>query len=153
MISRKGIGVGFAVFGGLGFLCILLAAGRGRSDAAKEATMQGKIVDLQSFMTGKFAGDDPVRATQQAIRAGTPAALETEDGLIILGQGQRGPMRTLMPLAMREVEVKGMLYEKHGLQYMDITSISRAARSDEEEEGEHPAEGEPGYDPDGPPDE
>ncbi len=153
MRFRKSVGLVATVLCGGALLAMLAAAGRTREPQPREVTLHGKIVDLQSYMTGKFASDDHVRATQQAIRAGIPSALETEDGLVIIGQGHRGPMRTIMPLAFKDAEVKGTLYEKQGLQYIDVTAVTKMTKpEDEEEEAEQP-EGEPGYDPDGPPDE
>ena len=77
-----------------------------------------------------------------------PAALETEEGLIVIGMGERGPSRTLIPLAFKKVEVKGKLYEKDGLQYLDMASATEVKEKEEEaEEGEadeeHEGEEEP----------
>jgi hypothetical protein len=126
-----------------------LRAGGERKKPVKpeDVTLIGKIVDLQSFMTGKFSGTDPVRATQECIRQGVPAALETEEGLIVIGMGERGPSRTLIPLAFKKVEVKGKLYEKDGLQYLDMATVALVKEKEEAEEGEdaeeHDGEEEP----------
>ncbi len=117
-----------------------LRAGGERNKQAKpqDVTLIGKVVDLQSFMTGKFSNSDPVRSTQECIRQGVPAALETEEGLIVIGMGERGPSRTLLPLAFKKVEVKGTLYEKDGLQYLDMVSaeLVKEKEKEEAEEGE-----------------
>jgi len=103
----------------------LLAGGeRNKPVKPQDVTLIGKVVDLQSFMTGKFTSSDPVQATQDCIRQGVPAALETEIGLIVIGLGERGPSRTLIPLAFKNVEVKGKLYENDGLQYLDLASAT-----------------------------
>ena len=126
-----------------------LRAGGERKKPVKpeDVTLVGKIVDLQSFMTDKSTGADPVRATQDCIRQGVPAALETEEGLIVLGMGERGPSRTLIPLALKKVEVKGKLYEKDGLQYLDMASATLVKEKEEAEESEgdeeHEGEEEP----------
>ncbi len=126
-----------------------LRAGGERNKPAKpeDVTLSGKVVDLQSFMTGKFANSDRIRATQDCIRQGVPAALETEEGLIIIGMGERGPSRTLIPLALKKVEVKGKLYEKDGLQYIDMASATLVKPKEEAEEveaeEEHGVEEEP----------
>ena len=115
-----------------------LRAGGERKKPAKpeDVTLVGKVVDLQSFMTGKFTNSDPVRATQDSIRQGVPAALETEEGLIVIGMGERGPSRTLIPLAFKKVEMKGKLYEKDGLQYIDMASATSVKEKEEAEEGD-----------------
>jgi len=126
-----------------------LRAGGERKKPVKpeDVTLVGKIVDLQSFMTDKSTGADPVRATQDCIRQGVPAALETEEGLIVIGMGERGPSRTLIPLALKKVEVKGKLYEKDGLQYLDMASATLVKEKEEAEESEgdeeHEGEEEP----------
>lgn len=115
-----------------------LRAGGERKKPVKpeDVTLVGTIVDLQSLMTGKFTGTDPVRATQDCIRQGVPAALETEDGLIVIGMGERGPSRTLIPLALKKVEVKGKLYDKDGLQYLDMASATLVKDKEGAEKGE-----------------
>jgi len=118
------------LFGGLVAVVAspMLMAGGGRKrperpgKPPRDVTLTGKLVDLQSFMSGRFADEDPARATQNSIRAGVPAALETENGLIVLGMGERGPARILLPLAYQNVEVKGRLYERTGLRYIDIST-------------------------------
>lgn len=130
-----------------------LRAGGERKKPVKpeDVTLVGTIVDLQSFMTGKSTGTDPVRATQECIRQGVPAALETEEGLVVIGMGERGPSRTLIPLAFKKVEVKGKLYEKDGLQYLDMATIGLVKEKEEAEEGEdaeeHDGEEEPAEEP------
>lgn len=108
---------------------------RKRPVKPEDVTLVGKIVDLQSFMTGIFTGADAVRAAQDCIRQGVPAALETEEGLIVLGMGERGPGRTLIPLALKKVEVKGKLYDKDGLQYLDMASATLVKEKGEAERG------------------
>ena len=51
----------------------------------KDLAIVGKLVDLQSYMTGETTGKDPVKWSRECIRRGIPAALETERGLIVLG--------------------------------------------------------------------
>lgn len=131
---------------------VLVAAGgsRGKETAPKEITVVGRVVDLHSYMTGRAGSNDMVRWTQMAIRAGVPAALETDDGVIVLGQGDRGPMRTILPFAYKNVEIRGKLHEKDGIAYLDIASAKKAQGVDD---GEEHAEESDEYDPDGPPDE
>ena len=62
--------------------------------------------------------------------------METEKGLIVIGMGERGPSRTLIPLALKKVEVKGKLYEKDGLQYLDMASATLVQEKNKAEEGE-----------------
>jgi len=117
----------------------LLAGGeKNKPVKSEDVTLVGKVVDLQSFMTGKSTNHDPLRAAQEYIRQGVPAALETDEGLIVIGMGERGPGRTLMPLALKEVEVKGKLYEKDGVRYLDMVSAALVEETDEavEDEGE-----------------
>ncbi len=90
-------------------------------------TLTGKIVDLQCYMTGKHEGDDPVKCAAACIKNGVPVGLETKDGLVILGHGMTGAAKMLEPLAMQEVEVKGKLYEKGGVKYVDVLTVVKKA--------------------------
>ena len=128
----------------LGTSTLRAAGERNKPVKPRDVTLVGKVVDVQSYMTDKFAADDPVRSTQDCIRQGVPAALETDDGLIVIGMGERGPSRTLVPLALKHVEVKGKLYEKDGLQYLDMTSAKPV--KEEGEEGEEDKSGDEGAD-------
>jgi len=119
----------------------LRAGGERRKPAKPEdVILVGKVVDLQSYMTDKFTNIDPVRATQDSIRQGVPAALVTEEGLIVIGMGERGPSRTLIPLAFKKVEMKGKLYEKDGLLYIDMASATMVRDMEEAEESEEEIE-------------
>lgn len=112
---------------------------RGKTPPPRDVTLTGKIVDLQSFMTGQFKSSDHKRCTQDCIRAGVPAAIQTDDGIVIIGEGTKGPQRTIMPLAFRQAELKGKLYEREGMFYIDITSAKAAKRGLEPDaDGEEP---------------
>jgi hypothetical protein len=135
----------FAVGAAIVATSTLWAGGeRSKPAKARDVTLVGKVVDLQSYMSDKFAGGDPAKSTQDCIRQGVPAALETNDGLVVLGMGERGPSRTLLPLAQKRAEVKGKLYEKDGLQYLDM--ISAKPVKEEGEEGEEDKGGDEGAD-------
>jgi len=114
-----------------------IAADQERNPPPRDVTMTGKIVDLHCFMTDKFESSDKVKCTRDCINAGVPAALETEDGLVLIGQGPKGVARTIAPLAFETAELKGKLYEKHGLRYIDITS-AKLAKPEVELEEEDP---------------
>ncbi len=107
---------------------------KAKSYAPRDVTLIGKVVDLHSYMTGKAGSNDMARWTQMAIRSGVPAALETEDGLILIGQGEKGPTRTILPFAFKPVELRGKLYEKDGVVYIDVVSASRPKSNDGEVE-------------------
>ena len=114
---------------------VLIAGGdRDKVPPPRDVTLTGKIVDLQSFMTDKFESSDHAKCTQRCIQAGVPAALETEDGLIIIGEGSKGPARTITPLAFRYAELKGKLYEREGIKYIDVASAKAAKDPESEEE-------------------
>jgi hypothetical protein len=104
----------------------------------KEVTLVGKIVDLQCYMTGEYPTKDQAECARKCIRAGVPAALETDNELVIVGMGHRGPAREIEKHAMATVELKGKLYEKHGVKYIDIVSVKAAevAKPESEEEEE-----------------
>ena len=114
----------------------------------KEVTLTGKVVDLHCYMTGSQPTKDVVKCTRECLRDGVPAALEINGGLVILGKGLRGIGRELVRHAQDTVEIKGKLYERHGLKYVDVTSFKEAKKvhleeEDEEEEEDWPDEPEP----------
>ena len=69
---------------------------------------------------------DEEKCVRDCLRNGVPAALDTDDGLVVLGKGTKGPKSTILTHAFKQIEVKGKLYEKNGLKYLDIESIKDA---------------------------
>ena len=118
---------------------------RTKTPLPRDVTLTGKVVDLQNSMTGRFTSSDHAKCTQECLRAGVPAALETDEGLVIIGEGVKGPQRTLTPFAFQVVEIKGKLYEKQGLRYIDMTS-AKAAKPPQEPASEDEEEAWPEYD-------
>jgi hypothetical protein len=117
---------------------------------SQEIVRSGTIVDLHLYMTGESAGKDPKAGSRNCIRRGVPAALETEQGLMVLGPA-KGTASKLAQHAMSLVEVRGTLYEKHGVKYLEVASIKklRALEAEEEleDESEYESEDEPEDDP------
>jgi hypothetical protein len=104
----------------------------------KEVTLTGKVVDLHCFMTGVTRDKYAAKCTQKCLREGVPAALETDGGLILLGKGMTGIGREASRHALGMVEVKGKLYEKHGLKYLDAASMKEVKETESEEWIEEP---------------
>lgn len=92
---------------------------------APEVTLVGKIVDLHCYMTGEYANPDHAKCAAECLRNGVPAALETPKGLFLLGAGTQGFSRKAAALAHEDVEVKGKLYEKHGVKYVDVIEMKK----------------------------
>lgn len=129
------------------FATTLIALGRPRkNNKPEDVTLVGLVVDLQTYMTEKCANDDYPKCTRDNIRGGVPAALETEDGLIVVGMGDKGPARLLVPLAYQNAEVTGKLYDRDGFLYLDMT----AAKVYKEEAEEDAHEQQPGQPPENP---
>jgi hypothetical protein len=137
LFSRTSVIVALCV----GAVCAstLLAIGRPKSPKPEDVTLVGLVVDLQTYMTEKCPNEDFAKCTRDNIRGGVPAALETDDGLIIVGMGDKGPARLLVPLAYQNAEVTGKLYDRDGLLYLDMT----AAKIYKEESEEEPHEQQP----------
>ena len=117
---------------------------------AKDLAIVGKIVDLQSYMTGKVVGKDPMKWSRECVRRGVPAALETDSGLIILGVATGRPTK-IAEHVTKTVHVEGKLYEKGGIKYLEVTDMKRAKPDDEdyglEEESDEDLEDEADEDP------
>jgi len=119
---------------------VLVAGPKDRRNAMpRDVTLTGKIVDLHNAMTGKFPSTDHARCTMECIKAGVPAAIETEDGLVIVGEGVKGPRMALVPHAFKSVEIKGKLYERSGIRYIDLATVK--ALGTEPNSGEEADEG------------
>lgn len=119
---------------GVVLVSVLCAAGdRDKNPPPRDVTLTGTVVDLHSFMTERYESSDKAKCTRDCIRAGVPAALETQEGLVVIGEGTKGAARTIMELAFQTAELKGKLYEKHGLRYIDITSAKAAKPKPEPE--------------------
>jgi hypothetical protein len=102
----------------------------------QEVTLTGRVVDLHCFMTGQYPTEDKAKCTADALKQGAPAGLATKDGIIILGQGTKGPARTLVPLAFQEAEVSGNLYTNGELKYLDIASAKPTEAKDKDQRSE-----------------
>jgi len=120
-------------------LAAVLSAGPKDRDRAtpRDVTLTGKIVDLHNVMTGKYVSSDHARCTLECIKAGVPAAIETDDGLVVIGEGTKGPRKALIPLAFKRVELNGKLYERSGIRYIDLKTIKAIDTPEEptDEEG------------------
>ncbi|MCB9851276.1 MAG: hypothetical protein H6817_11305 [Phycisphaerales bacterium] len=103
---------------------------------AKDVVLTGTVVDLHCYMTGAMPSGDAAKCTADCIRAGVPAGLETDIGLVVLGQGMQGASKALLPYAHQFVEVRGKLFERDGVKYLDIASVEKAPKLTEEEGGE-----------------
>jgi hypothetical protein len=104
----------------------------------REATLTGKVVDLHCYMTGRFPSTDAVKCTRECLMVGVPAALETEDGLVMIGKGPKGAGREVAPFALQNVELKGKLYERRGVRYIDFASVKAAQKLPPVEPPEEP---------------
>jgi len=107
-----------------------------REAQAKDVTLSGTLVDLRCYMSGKYIGKSPEACTRDCIRRGVPAALETNDGLVVLGMARGSPAK-LAAHAMKTVDVTGTLYEKRGLKYLEVTSFGKARGLELEPEYEY----------------
>ena len=150
MKTQRSIVIAAGVAATVLFGSVLMARGdRDKVPPPRDVTLTGKIVDLHSFMTDRFESSDHAKCTQRCIQAGVPAALETEDGLIVIGEGPKGPARTIAPLAFRHAELKGRLYEREGIKYIDVTSAKAAKAPESEEDTEEDWDSEGDWDDEG----
>jgi len=106
----------------------------------RDIDLDGRVVSVQTYMLGT-GKTDATKATADALRAGAAAALDSPMGLVILGQGNAGGMRVLLPLANREVQVHGKLYEKGGAKYLDIGTINAAGKGQDDDDEEDDNDG------------
>lgn len=148
---RKHVGKLMVVAVGLAIAGSSLLAG-GRDDKpgkSKLVTLQGTVVDLYSYMTGQGAASvknpaDQAKLGRETIKNGMTACLETEDGIVLLGKGPKAPTEMVLPLVFQEVEIRGKLYEKGDLQFVDIVSIRPLKDEGKGHDGKG-HEGEPGH--------
>ena len=93
----------------------------------RETTLEGRVVDLQCFMTGTYSSTDHAKCTAECIRAGVPSALETPSGLVLIGEGAKSPSAQLASFALENVKIAGKLYEREGVRYLDMTKIEKSS--------------------------
>lgn len=134
MLRRKGlvtVVLGAVLVSGLAAAAAMQshASGRYGEDTpppkpAREVTIEGRIVDLHCFMTGHAPSSDLAKCTTDCLRAGVPAGLETETGLVMLGHGMEGATKMALPLAYQYVEVTGKMFERGGSRYIDISKVT-----------------------------
>lgn len=93
----------------------------------KEVTLTGQVVDLHCFMTGDYISNDHAKCTADCLRAGVPAVLETKEGLVFVSHGSKSAGDVLAPLADKNVEVRGKLYTKNGVRYLDLQTAKEVA--------------------------
>ncbi|MBX3393852.1 MAG: hypothetical protein KF841_00650 [Phycisphaerae bacterium] len=91
----------------------------------KEVTLEGRVVDLQCFMSEKFANSDHAKCTADCIKAGVPAAIETKSGLVLIGMGTKSPSAQLFPFALENAKITGKLYDRAGVRYIDMERIEK----------------------------
>jgi hypothetical protein len=100
-------------------LASTLVVGGERTTPTKpqEAVLTGTVTDLHTFMSGEAPNKE---TTRQRVYEGVPVILQTEAGPIILGKG-KGSLKTMVLGVLHQpAEVKGLLYAKHGLRYLDV---------------------------------
>lgn len=139
MRTNKKTALFIVVSGVIGITTMVVAVGtpmdEQKSSVSRDAVITGRVVDLQTYMTGKFQSSDKARCTRDCIEAGVPAALETKDGLIVIGHGDKSPRKELARWALQYIEIKGTLYERSGVRYMDLEKIKLAKASGESDDG------------------
>ena len=94
------------------------------SSEGNQVVLAGRIVDLRSRLTGSKDGKDAIDGARRCIRRGIPIALETADGLVLVGLS-KGNLSRLAEYATELVEARGALYEDRGVRYLEVTAIQR----------------------------
>ena len=92
----------------------------------RDVTLTGKVMDLHSYMTGAFKPRDKARCVRTRINTGVPAGIETKEGFVLIGQGGKRVTKIITPLAYQRAELKGRLYVKGGVRYIDVTEAKLA---------------------------
>ena len=133
--GRVEIGVLMAVIsiGVVGISALNATAGEEEKAKTRDATLTGTITDLHSYMTGQSSEGDDASLVRKRFRGGVPMILQTDDGPVILGQGDKRPGAVIMRHVFQQVQVSGKLHEKRGLRYLDIevASVKAVAAEDE----------------------
>ena len=109
--------------------------------SGQQTTLTGRIVDLHCYMTGQFPSADRAKCTADCITRGVPAALESDTGLVLLGQGMNSPSKTILPFAYQQVEATGKMFTRGNVKYLDITSVRPFPGHPEDEESDYDHEG------------
>jgi hypothetical protein len=139
--ARMEIGILLAVVtvGVVGLTALSATAGEEKA-RTRDVTLTGKITDLHSYMTAQSPADEDVTVVRKRFRGGVPVILQTEEGPVVLGQGEKRPGAVIMRHVLQRVQVKGKLYEKQGMQYLDIDVASVTAVAAEEKAADEEVE-------------
>lgn len=111
-----------------GIVLVASAVAGGRKGS--ETTLTGRVVDLQCFMSGEYASSDHAKSTRECLAKGVPAALETDDGVVVIGHGMKSPGALLAKHAFQYVELTGKLYDHGGIKYIDATAVTALPEDD-----------------------
>lgn len=116
-------------------------------DKTKQVSLTGTIIDLHEFMTKDEMGG----AKMPAVRGGAQPdeqifALQSNRGLVILGaaNGQMpgeltrgGGAGMGVDKTKSEVEVTGKLYEKEGIKYLEVVSVTDKDKNKEKDKDQN----------------
>lgn len=96
-----------------------------RTATGKEVTMTGPIQDLAGFMTGQYATTDHAKCAADALRAGQPAVIHSSSGVVLIGVGATGVSARLASYALQTAQLRGRLFQKNGLTYLEVTTVEK----------------------------
>jgi len=122
-----------------------LVAGEEKNTTARprEAVLTGTVTDLHSFMSGEIP---KLESSRQRIYLGGPAVLMTETGPVLLGRDKGTPKPLILEALLQPAEVRGLLHEREGLRYLDLTAlrptkpVRRSFEQDDEWPDDHEAD-------------
>lgn len=99
------------------------------ADAAKESmtkTVTGEVVDTGCYLAHGAKGEDHESCATKCISRGMPMGLLTADGtlyLLTLNHENADPYNQLKTLAAKTVSVTGDVYQRSGMQGIDVTAV------------------------------
>lgn len=106
------------------------------SDTTLVITLHGALSEAEKALAKSPEGAAQIQDFHRQLFASGFESLRQEIKRItgVLGQGMKGPAKTLVPFAHRSVEVRGKLFENGGVRYLDISSIQASDGPGEEQD-------------------
>ena len=100
------------------------AAGKG--DNGKEVSIKGEVLDMNCYMAGEKHGAGHAQCAAMCIKGGAPMGILTDDNKVYLlteNHDKPDPYTELKSQAAKQVTVKGTMFERGGVQGIEVSSV------------------------------
>ena len=112
------------------FTVALAAQEKEKKKSEKEVTLKGEVVDVACYINHGAKGEKHAECAEACAKAGGALGILTADGKLYVSlipdNHESGPNASLMDHIAHQVEAKGFVRSKGGVQGIMITSVAMA---------------------------